>query len=73
MDIGRLEPLETLEKDYYLDERNGWYSDGEQRDSERLHMNNAAHGLSKKQLKLCSNEIFYEFMGPELIFNVQNF
>ncbi|CAG9530091.1 unnamed protein product [Cercopithifilaria johnstoni] len=34
MDIGRLEPLETLEKDYYLDERNGWYSDGEQRDSE---------------------------------------
>uniref|UniRef100_A0A0R3RG21 E2F-associated phosphoprotein n=1 Tax=Elaeophora elaphi TaxID=1147741 RepID=A0A0R3RG21_9BILA len=34
MDNGRLEPLEALEKDYYLDERNGWYSDGEQRDSE---------------------------------------
>ncbi|VDN92744.1 unnamed protein product [Brugia pahangi] len=30
----RLEPLETLEKDYYLDERNDWYSEGEQRDSE---------------------------------------
>lgn len=36
MDSRRLEPLETLEKDYYLDERNGWYSDGEQRDSERF-------------------------------------
>lgn len=36
MDSGRLEPLETLEKDYYLDARNGWYSDGEQRDSERF-------------------------------------
>ncbi|KAL3995454.1 E2F-associated phosphofamily protein [Acanthocheilonema viteae] len=34
MDNRRLEPLEALEKDYYLDERNGWYSDGEQRDSE---------------------------------------
>uniref|UniRef100_A0A1I7VD55 E2F-associated phosphoprotein n=1 Tax=Loa loa TaxID=7209 RepID=A0A1I7VD55_LOALO len=34
MDNGRLEPFETLEKDYYLGERNGWYSDGEQRDSE---------------------------------------
>ncbi|VDN19904.1 unnamed protein product [Gongylonema pulchrum] len=30
----RLEPLEALEKDYYLDDRGGWYSDGEQRDSE---------------------------------------
>ncbi|VDK83161.1 unnamed protein product [Litomosoides sigmodontis] len=34
MDATRLEPLEALENDYYLDERNGWYSDGEQRDSE---------------------------------------
>ncbi|KAM3718293.1 E2F-associated phosphoprotein [Dirofilaria immitis] len=34
MESERLEPLETLEKDYYLGERNGWYSDGEQRDSE---------------------------------------
>ncbi|VDO59574.1 unnamed protein product [Onchocerca flexuosa] len=36
MESERLEPLETLEKDYYLGERNGWYSDGEQRDSERF-------------------------------------
>lgn len=35
MSIERLKPLETLEKDYYLDERSGWYSDGEQRDSGR--------------------------------------
>uniref|UniRef100_A0A915PWA5 E2F-associated phosphoprotein n=1 Tax=Setaria digitata TaxID=48799 RepID=A0A915PWA5_9BILA len=34
MNIERLEPLEALEKDYYLGERNGWYSDVEQRDSE---------------------------------------
>lgn len=36
MENGRLEPLEALENDYYLDERSGWYSDGGQRDSERL-------------------------------------
>lgn len=36
MENERLEPLETLEKDYYLGERNGWYSDGEQRESERF-------------------------------------
>ena len=31
----RLEPFEKLEKDYYLGERDGWYSDGENRDSDR--------------------------------------
>ncbi|VDK71846.1 unnamed protein product [Onchocerca ochengi] len=34
MESERLEPFEVLEKDYYLGERNGWYSDGEQRESE---------------------------------------
>jgi hypothetical protein len=31
-----LRPLERLEKDYYLGDKGGWYSDGENRDSDRL-------------------------------------
>ncbi|VDM97089.1 unnamed protein product [Thelazia callipaeda] len=30
----RLIPLETMEKDYYLDDRNDWFSDGERENSE---------------------------------------
>lgn len=32
----RLQPLEKLDKDYYLGEQAGWYSDGENHDSERF-------------------------------------
>jgi hypothetical protein len=56
---GKLKPMECLDKDYYLGERDGWFSGGEDRDSDRFVFvscnGNRFYVLGKSRLRLKNN------------------
>uniref|UniRef100_A0A914W5M7 E2F-associated phosphoprotein n=1 Tax=Plectus sambesii TaxID=2011161 RepID=A0A914W5M7_9BILA len=53
--MDRLEPLERLEKDYYLGEKGGWFSDGENRDSDSSDDEVQKKYAAIAGVKLCSS------------------